>query len=43
MYTDVHVKYPLVVSDFSKNSKNPQISNFMTFPAVSTQMFLADR
>ena len=50
MYTGLHVKYLLFLSDFNDTenfldsvSKNLQISNFMKIRQVGARLFLADR
>jgi len=50
MYVDLHVKYPLFMSDFNETwiypdrfSKNTQISNFMKIRLVGAELFHADR
>jgi len=49
MYIDVHVKYPLLLSDFNETlifsigfSKNSQTSNFMIIFPVGAELFRAD-
>jgi hypothetical protein len=48
MYIDLHVNYPLLVSDFnetwgfSKDFKNDQISNFMKIPPLKAELFHAE-
>jgi len=49
MYTGLHVKYPLFVSDFNeikifldKFSNNIQISNFVTICVVGAELFHED-
>jgi hypothetical protein len=49
MYTGLHVKYPLFLSDFNKNlifsqdfSKNTQISNFIKTRPAGGEVFHAD-
>jgi len=49
VYTDLHVKYPLLLSDVNKTwsffdrfSKNTQISNYMKIRPVRAKLFHAD-
>ena len=49
MYSGLHVKYPLFLSDFNKTRifwtdflKNTQISNFMNIHPVGAKTFHAD-
>jgi len=49
MYTGLHVKYPLFVSDLSQTCifstdfpKNTNIINFMKMCSVGVELFLAD-
>ena len=49
MYNGLHVKYPLILSDFNgtwnfrdRFSKNPQISSFMKIRPVGDQLFFVD-
>jgi hypothetical protein len=49
MYTGLHVKYPLFLSDFNESkmlskkfSKNTEISNYMKICPVGGELFRAD-
>jgi len=45
MYSGLHVKYPLLLSDFSEtyiHSKNTEISNVMKIRPVGAELFDAD-
>jgi hypothetical protein len=48
MYTGLHIKYPIFLSDFNETlnvldtfSKSTQISNFMKFRPVTAELFHA--